>query len=112
MSLIKSPFGKADVVALTAAATQAVTISNAYTIIDGVTTPANGSNRTINLTISSELTLATIFLKSKTVATETTIPGTGMTGPTITGVAGKTFCTEYVYDGLTFKAVAAPVQID
>lgn len=109
---IKSPFGTVDVLALSATGAQALTIDDESVIIDGVTTIATG-NRTLNLTINAEIKPgAVIFLKNKTTGTETSIPGTGMTGPTITGVAGKTFCVQYVYDGTTYKAASAAVQID
>jgi hypothetical protein len=112
MPKIKNPFGQANVVALTATGAQAITIEDELTIVDGQTVIATG-NRTLNLTISSEIKAgASIFLKSRTTATETTVPGTGMTAPTITGVAGKIFCAKYIYDGITFKPVAAAVQID
>lgn len=112
MTKIKNPFGQANIVALTATGAQAITIEDDLTIIDGQTVIATG-NRTLNLTINAEVKAgSTIFLKSRTTAVETTIPGTGMTGPTITGVAGKIFCAKYLYDGLTFKAIGAAVQID
>lgn len=110
---VKYPFGAIDIQALTVGATQALTITDQVTLIDGVTVIALTNNRTINLTIDVAVKPgARIFLKNKTTGTETTIAGTGFTFPTITGVAGKTFCQEYVYDGTTFKPTAAAVQID
>lgn len=110
---IKSPFGPIDAFALTAAATQAISIANQNTIIDGVTVPALTNNRTLNLTIDSAVKKgARIFLKTASTAAETTIAGTGFTFLAITGVAGKTLCQEYVYDGITFKPTAAAVQIN
>jgi len=110
---IKSPFGAVDVFALTTAASQPLSISDQYTIIDGVTVPALTNNRTLTLTIDVSVKKgARIFLKTQSTGTETTIAGTGFTFPTITGVAGKTFCQEYVYDGITFKPVAAAIQIN
>lgn len=112
MANIKSPFGAAQAVALSATGAQAISIVSNLTVVDGVTTIATG-NRTLNLTISTEVAIgARLILKNKTTGTETSVPGTGMTGPTITGVAGKTFMCEYFYDGSTFKPVAAAVQID
>lgn len=109
---IRFPFADADVVALSATGAQAISISNDMTIVDGVTTQATG-NRTINLTIDPLVTIgARLFIKSKTAATETTIFGTGMVGATITGVAGKTKCTEFVYDGANFVNANTPIQID
>jgi hypothetical protein len=112
MPTIKSPFGAAKTVALSATGAQAVTIDNDLVIIDGQTVQATG-NRTLNLTISAEMRPgARIVVMSKTAATETTIAGTGMVAPTVTGVAGKTKCWELVYDGVSYKATTTNVQID
>jgi hypothetical protein len=82
------------------------------TIIDGVTTQATG-NRTIVLDIDEGVTAgAIIIVKSKTAATETTIFSTGMKGATITGVAGKTFCATFIYDGTYFYECGTAVQVD
>jgi hypothetical protein len=109
---INYPFGPATTVALSATGAQAITIDNAVTYLDGVTTIATG-NRTLNLTIDSEIKVgAVIFLSSKTTSTETTIAGTGMTMPTITGVAGKTKVTHFYYNGTAFIAQSAGYQID
>lgn len=106
------PFGPVDSAALSATGSQAITIKGRCTVIDGVTTQATG-NRTLVLTIEDQVKAgARIFLKNKTAATETTTFSTGFTCPVNTGVAGKTFCAEFVYDGTTFKPVAAPYQID
>lgn len=112
MADVKYPFGTADVVALTATGAQAVTIDNQLTIIDGVTTQATG-NRTINLTISSEVQRGAIILcELKTQGTETTTFGTGIDAATITGVAGKTINQSFMYDGSNFVAMGASHQID
>lgn len=111
---VKHPFGPATVATLSATGAQAITINDNVTYIDGVTTQATG-NRTINLTIPTTNAIAVgarIFLASKTAATETTIAGTGMTMPTITGVAGKTKVTELFYNGTAFVATSAGYQID
>lgn len=109
---VKFPFGAADALSLTATGAQALTIDNDMTIVDGVTVEATG-NRTINLTVSSLIAAgARIFFKLKTNGTETTAFGTTMSGATITGVAGKTKCVEFVYDGTNFVEAGTPVQID
>ena len=111
---VKHPFGPATVIALTATGTQAITINDNVTYVDGVTTQATG-NRTINLTIptTNNITVGSrIFIASKTASTETTIAGTGMIMPTITGVAGKTKITELFYNGTNFVATSAGYQID
>lgn len=110
---VKSPFGAADVLELTATGAQDLTIENEVTYIDGVTVIATG-NRTINLTIDTEVVKvgARLIVASKTTGTETTIFGTNITGATITGVAGKTKVTEFVYTGAEFVNSSTPVQID
>lgn len=109
---LKFPFAAATTVALSATGAQAITIENNLTYIDGVTTQATG-NRTLNLTIDSEVPVgAKIIVASKTAGTETTIAGTGMTMPTTTGAAGKTKVLELYYNGTAFIALAVGYQID
>lgn len=109
---VKFPFGPAPVTSLTAAGAQALIISGVLTLVDGVTVEAT-SDRTLNLTIDSETLIGSrIVVLSKTNGTETTVFGTGITGATITGVAGKTICTEFIYDGTAFKQTGAQQQID
>ena len=112
MSIIKWPFGDATTLQLSATGAQALSIENDMTVVDGVTNAASG-NRTLNLTIADSVKAgARLFLKLKTAATETTAFGTGMSGATITGVAGKTKTVECVYDGTNFVEAGTPVQID
>lgn len=112
MPTIRAPFGATETVTLSATGAQAITISNDTTYLDGVTTIATG-NRTLNLTIDSEVKVgAVIFLMAKTTGTETTIAGTGITMPTITGAAGKTKVTHFYYNGTNFVAQSAGYQID
>jgi hypothetical protein len=104
--------GVASKIQLTATGAQSITIDAQNTMLDGITVQATG-NRTLNLTIDSEVkTGAVIIVMAATAGTQTTIAGTGITAPTVTGVAGKTLCWQLVYDGTTFKAVSAAVQID
>lgn len=108
----KFPFGAATTVSLSATGAQAVTVEDNMVIVDGVTTQATG-NRTINLTIDKTILAgARLFAKLKTNGTETTAFGTNMSGATITGVAGKTICVEFVYDGSKFVEAGTPIQID
>lgn len=110
--IIKYPFGPATVVALTADGAQAIAIVNDLTIVDGVSVPGTG-NRTLNLTLPTDLKAgARMVLRLKTAATETTIFGTGITGATITGVAGKTKTVEAVYNGTSFDVIGTAGQID
>ena len=109
---VKYPFGNASTASLTATGAQAITITDQMTFIDGVTTQATG-NRTINLTIKEGVKAgATIHLRNKTNGTETTTFGTGMTAPTLTGVAGKTFVQKFIYNGTSFFPTGASLQID
>lgn len=109
---LKYPFAAAETIALSATGTQTITITNSVTYLDGVTTIATG-NRTLNLTVDSEVGVgAVIFLAAKTTGTETTIAGTSMTMPTITGAAGKTKVVQLTYTGTNFIAQAAGYQID
>ena len=70
-------------------------------------------DRTLNLLIANDVEPgARLIVKNKTTGTESLIPGNGMSGTTISGVAGKTKVVEYVYDGKNFIQTAAAVQID
>ncbi len=112
MIQINHPFGLAGSKALTATGAQAITIDSNVVIIDGATVEATAS-RTIDLTIDSEIKAgAKVFVKSKTNATETTVFGTLITAPTITGVAGKTKTQSFTYDGSAFLPDGLSVQID
>jgi hypothetical protein len=106
------PYGACDSQELTATGTQALTITDNVTIIDGVTVEATG-NRTLNLTISALLKAgALIHLASKTNGTETTIFGTGFTATTITGEAGKTYTESFYYNGTVFYPIGTAVKVD
>jgi hypothetical protein len=110
IGVINYPFGPAEVLRPVFAATLAVTIRSNKTILDpGTLTGA----MTINLTIDSEVPIGSeLIVQTTSNATEVTTFGTGFTAPTLTGVAGKTFQTLFIYDGVTFKPVATPRQID
>ncbi len=110
--VIKHPFGAADSVALTATGAQAITITNQLTFIDGVTTQAT-AERTLNLTIDSNVYAgAMIHCRLKTNGTENTVFGTGMSGATLAGGAGKTKNVLFIYNGTSFLEAGTPVQID
>lgn len=112
MATIKYPFGTVGTATMTATGAQAVTIADQLTIIDGVTTEATG-NRTLNLTIGSEVTAgAIIVVQSKSNGTETLTFGTGITSAVSTGVAGKTINQSFIYNGTAFVAMGAEQQID
>lgn len=108
---IQWPFGVADVIEpATLTGAIAVTIENRFSILKtGLLT----GNATLNLTIDPQVEKgAQLLVLSKTTATETMTPGTGMTGPVYAGVAGKTKAQLWVYDGTTFKPTAVAFQID
>ncbi len=109
---IRHPFGEADSKVLTATGTQELTIDDDFTVINGVTVQGTG-NRTLDLTVNPEVKAgAKILIKAKTVGTQTTIMGTGIDGPDIVGVAGKTKTQGFTYDGNVFLPDGASVQID
>lgn len=109
----KYPFGPAtDSDVLSATGAQALTIQDNLTIVDGVTTQATGA-RTFNLTVDDSVDVgALLWIKSKSAATENNTFGTGMTGPTVAGVAGKILSFLFIYDGTAFVQAGAHVQID
>ncbi len=110
---IKYPFGAADEQAMTATGAQALTITDQVTLVDGVTVESTG-NRTINLTIGSEVKEGAIILvQSKSDASANDmIFGTGITGPTVTGVNTKTHNFLFMYNGTAFVQQGLSVQID
>jgi hypothetical protein len=106
------PAGAHSTQLLTATGTQALTIANSFTIIDGKTTQRTG-NLTLDLTLDAELRAgARILLKIKSAATETFTFGTGIDAPVITGVAGKTITQLFIYDGTIFYPAGTAVQVD
>lgn len=108
--IISYPFGAADLQQPAYAATLAVTITNQFTILDPAILTGN---MTINLTLDQGVRRgAQLFCEITAIGTEVTTFGTGMTAPTVTGVAGKTKCVMFVYDGTTFKPTAVAFQID
>jgi hypothetical protein len=111
MATINKPFGSAGTITIEATGATAATISNDVTYVSSL--PTLTGNATLNLTLSSELKAgATLHLKVKTTATETFTFGTGIDGPTVTGVAGKTWCQSFWYDGTIFLPCGAKIQID
>jgi hypothetical protein len=110
IATVSYPFGNADVLQPAYAATLPVTIDNQFTILDPAILTGN---MTINLTIDENVRAgAQLFVELTATATEVTTFGTGFTAPTVTGVAGKTKCAMFIYDGVTFKPTAVAFQID
>lgn len=111
MATINKPFGAAGTLTIAATGTTAATITNNETVVTSLTTLTG--NATLDLTISSEVKAgAQLHIKVKTTATETFTFGTGIDAPTVTGVAGKTWCQSFWYDGTVFLPSGAKIQID
>lgn len=110
MEQINWPFGPAVHETPDYAATIELTIKNQRTIIEPAILTGN---LTLNLTIDSQVQKGAIVdLIVKTTATEVTTLGTGIDGPAVTGVAGKTWTQSFFYDGTSFKPCGAKIQID
>jgi hypothetical protein len=111
MATINNPFGAAGTLTIAATGTTAATISNNETVVTSLTTLTG--NATLDLTLSSELKVgAQLHIKVKTTGTETFTFGTGIDGPVVTGVAGKTWTQSFWYDGTIFLPSGAKIQID
>ena len=111
MATINNPFGAAGTLTIAATGTTAATITNNETVVTSLTTLTG--NATLDLTLSSELKAgAALHIKVKTTATETFTFGTGIDAPVVTGVAGKTWCQSFWYDGTIFLPSGAKIQID
>jgi len=112
MAAIRSPWGAGTTSVMSATGTQAITINDQDTVIDGATTQATG-NRTLDLTIDSQIKVgATLIIVNKTAAAETLTYGTGITAPVIIGVAGKTTSQGFKYDGTNFLPTGEQQQAD
>lgn len=110
--IVKWPYGAASQEVMTATGAQDFEIVNNLTILDGSSVIAT-DNRTLNLTADPDLTPgARVIVKTTSTGTEKLNPGTGVKGEAITGVAGKTFVAEYVYDGTGFVQTGKSIQID
>lgn len=111
MAEINFPFGAASVQAPAYAATLAVNIDNASTVLDlGTLTGAT----TVNLTIGANVPDgATLVLRAKSDGTARTVTlGTGFLGLAITGVINKAKTCLFVKQGAVFVQVGASAQID
>lgn len=111
MATVNAPFGAEGTITIAATGTTAATINNQITSTESLTTLTG--NATLDLTLSSELNAGAVLnLKVKTTATETFTFGTGIDAPVVTGVAGKTWCQSFWYDGTIFLPCGAKIQID
>ena len=110
--LVRRPFGDAPVISLTATGTQDITVEASGTEIDGVTVEAT-ANRTINITAGEFLQVGDlVHVRLQTNGTETTTFGTGVTAPTITGVASNIFTLVLRYNGTAFEQLGAAQNIN
>lgn len=110
--IVKWPYGMATILMLSAVGVQALAVNNNMTIVDGVSVVAT-DDRTLDITADPGLEPgAVLLLKTKSVGTEELIPGIGVKGETITGVAGKTQVAQYIYDGSYFIQTSDFIQID
>lgn len=109
--IVNAPFAAEQALVIAATGTTAATISAQVTSTEALTTLTG--NATLDLTIDSQLKAGAVLnLKVKTTATETFTFGTGIDGPVVTGVAGKTWCQSFWYDGTIFLPQGAKIQID
>lgn len=105
------PWGEADVQTPAYAATIAVTVKNSMTILNFAQLTGDA---TLNLTIDAELPVGAILqakVPAQTDGFDLTL-GTGIDGPAIVGVTGKTKTQGFIYDGTSFKPTGTAVQID
>ena len=108
---VSSPFGSIDPLVIAATGTTAFTVTEQETATVVLTTLTG--NATLDLTLSGDLRAgAKLHLKVKTTAAETFTFGTGIDAPVVTGVAGKTWCQSFWYDGTIFLPSGAKIQID
>lgn len=107
---IQWPFGAADSQSPTFAATLTATISNRKTILDLGTMSAACA---LTITPVSDLAVgAELHIKAKSDGTARDITLTGALPATMSGTISKTKMQTFVYDGTSFKAVGAIVQLD
>ena len=109
--VISYPAGNADVQTPAYATPLAITVTNLMTIIaPAALTGALTINLTIDQGIKAGARLIVTALSDATARTVTF--GTGFKSPTLAGVISKTKSIEFVYDGTTYNATSAGVQID
>jgi hypothetical protein len=111
MEKINWPFGEADKQELDYALTIAATITNMFTIL---VLESLGGVATLNLTVDSQVregAMVALVVPADDDAYDLTL-GTGIDGPVIVGVAGKTNTQGFIYDGTAFRPMGAYCQID
>ena len=110
-NVIKAPYGAADTLTVLATGATTATITNSVTVVTALTTLTG--NASLTITPSSELVVGSrLLIKVKTTGTETFTFTSGIIAPVVTGVAGKTWCQGFWYDGTQFLPEGAKIQID
>lgn len=102
--------GRAEVQSYSSAAAISAKITAGLTVVE----VSLGEAATINLdNESTPFPGAEVVVKAASDATGRDVTfGTGFTGPVLAGVANKTKTQRFVYDGTSFIACGAPIQID
>lgn len=109
--MINAPFGAADVQTPAYSATLAVTVTNQLTILEPAILTGDC---TLNVTIDSQVKAGAVLLLVQAATTDgmDVTFGTGIDAPNLVGVTGKTKSQSFMYDGVSFKAMGAMVQLD
>lgn len=105
------PFGDADVQTPDYAATLAVTVTEQLTILKPTILTGD---MTLNVTIDDEVKEGAMLMLVQPATTDgmDVTFGTGIDGPNLVGVTGKTKTSFFMYDGVSFKQIGAMVQLD
>ncbi len=109
--MINAPFGDADIQTPAFDATLEVTITNQLTILEPAILTADCE---IDLVIGDEVKPGAVimFVQAATTDGMDVTFGDGIDAPVLVGVTGKTKSQSFMYDGVSFKAMGAPVQLD
>jgi hypothetical protein len=108
---VKHPFGGVSTVALTAGGTQAVTINNQLTLIDGETVKQTTA-RTLNLTIGADVKPGAIIhlaveCNDATAGNRNFTFGNGITADVVQPVNAKELRMSFIYNGTAFIPMGA-----
>jgi len=104
------PAGEPQALVIAASGDNAVTI-NLATVVKSITTLTG--NGTLTVTKGSELKIGTgLLVIVKTTATETFTFAGDIVAPVVTGVAGKTWSQEFVFNGTKYYPSGPKIQVD
>lgn len=105
------PWGEPDVIDLVYAAEQNVEVSNNMTVLKFAILTGD---TTLNVTVAPGVRNGAMLLVKvpATANADDLAFGTGIDGPAIVGVAGKTKTQAFIFDGTVFLPTGAAVQID